>query len=92
MNEERPIPPRLAVALHYQRGTTAAPLITAKGRGHMAERIISLAQEHDVAIEANPALAQALSGAEVDQSIPIELFEAVAEVIGFVLRARRKLE
>jgi len=81
---------RLAVALQYERGSREAPVVTAKGRGALAEKIIELAQEHDVVIDASPALAEALSGVEVDNSIPIELFEAVAEVIGFVLRARPK--
>ena len=38
------------------------------------------------------ALAQALAGVELDEEIPVELFEAVAEVIGFVLRARTRLD
>ena len=42
-------------------------------------------------IEANPHLAEALSGLELDESIPMELYEAVAEVIGFVLRASSKI-
>jgi len=90
MSEERPQPARLAVALQYEKGSREAPRVTAKGRGLLAERIIALAEEHDVVIEANPALAEALGGVEVDNTIPIELFEAVAEVIGFVLRARRR--
>lgn len=90
MSEEPSRPARLAVALQYEKGSREAPRVTAKGRGHLAEKIIALAEEHDVVIETNPALAEALGGVEVDNSIPIELFEAVAEVIGFVLRARRK--
>lgn len=90
MSEER-IPQRLAVALEYEKGSREAPRVTAKGRGLFAERIIALAEENDVVIETNPALAEALSGVEVDNTIPIELFEAVAEVIGFVLRARHKV-
>ena len=87
MSEERQTP-RLAVALDYERGSREAPRVTAKGRGLLAERIIALAEEHDIVIETNPVLAEALSGVEVDDTIPIELYEAVAEVIGFVLRAR----
>jgi flagellar biosynthesis protein len=82
---------KLAVALEYERGSRAAPRITAKGYGHVAEAIIALALENDILIDADPALAQALSGIEIDQTVPVELFEAVAEVIGFVLRARDRL-
>ena len=89
---EEPLPPRrLAVALQYEKGSREAPRVTAKGRGHLAERIIALAEEHDIVIDANPALAEALGGVEVDDTIPVELFEAVAEVIGFVLRARQRV-
>lgn len=78
----------LAVALSYERGTDSAPRVTAKGRGKIAEKIVALAEKNDVVIESNPLLAEALSGVELDQTIPPELFVAVAEVIGFVLRAR----
>ena len=64
---------------------------TLKGKAYrLAETIIALARENGVVIDANPALAQALAGVEIDEPIPVELFEAVAEVIGFVLRARQR--
>jgi flagellar biosynthesis protein len=84
-------PLKLAVALEYERGSREAPRVTAKGYGHVAEAIIAVAMENDIVIDADPALAQALSGLELDQTVPVELFEAVAEVIGFVLRTRDRL-
>lgn len=83
--------PQFAVALEYEADTHNAPVVVAKGRGHVAETILELARDSGIAIEANPMLAEALSGVEIDQSIPRELYEAVAEVIGFVLRTRREL-
>ena len=77
----------LAVALEYEVGTRQAPRVTAKGYGTVAEAIIAIAEEHGIVIESNPLLAEALSGVELDEEIPIELYEAVAEVIAFVLRA-----
>lgn len=82
---------KLAVALEYERGSREAPRVTAKGYGLVAEAIVKLAEENGVVIDANPALAQALAGVELDDTIPIELYEAVAEVIGFVLRARTRV-
>lgn len=81
----------VAVALEYEVGSRDAPRVTAKGYGEIAEQIIAAAREHDIVIESNPHLAEALSGLELDESIPLELYEAVAEVIGFVLRASGKL-
>ncbi len=88
---EEPKNHALAVALQYERGTRDAPRVVAKGRGLVAERIVALARDNDVIIEANPVLAQALSGIEIDDTIPIELYEAVAVVIGYVLRTSTKL-
>jgi flagellar biosynthesis protein len=80
---------RLAVALDYEIGSRAAPVVVAKGRGLIADEIMRLAAVHGIHIEANPMLAEALSGVELADSIPLELYQAVAEVIGFVIRARR---
>jgi flagellar biosynthesis protein len=88
MSEASKKPP-VAVALDYEVGTNDAPRVVAKGRGIVAEKIMEVARESGVMIEANPMLAEALSGVELDSSIPHELYQAVAEVIRFVLRARR---
>ena len=87
---ERPKDRALAVALHYEKGSREAPRVVAKGRGLLAERIVALAEENGVVIEANPVLAEALSGVELDDTIPIELYDAIAVVIGYVLRQTGK--
>ncbi|CAN7208465.1 EscU/YscU/HrcU family type III secretion system export apparatus switch protein [Devosia sp. LjRoot16] len=84
---DTPKPVSLAVALEYERGTRDAPRIIAKGRGELARRIVEVAGEAGVVIEANGPLAEALASVELDEQIPIELYEAVAEIIGFILRA-----
>ena len=78
---------RLAVALHYDK--VGAPTVTAKGQGLVAEKIEELAREHGIPIETNSALAEALSKLELDEEIPLELYQAVAVVIGFILRTGR---
>jgi flagellar biosynthesis protein len=77
---------RLAVALFYDG--ESAPRVTAKGQGELAERILDTARAHGVAVEENAALAQALSAVELDDAIPVELYRAVAAVLGFVLGLR----
>jgi flagellar biosynthesis protein len=77
----------LAVALEYERGTRDAPRVVAKGRGEIARKIVEIAEESGVHIDANAPLAEALAGVSLDEPIPIELYEAAAEIIGFVLRA-----
>lgn len=83
-------PRRTAVALQYERGVDAAPRVTAKGHGLVADRIIEAAKEAGVTVEGNPVLAEALSSVKLDQEIPEALYRAVAEVIGFVLRQRER--
>lgn len=84
-----PQPPRIAVALEYDGH--GAPRVTAKGRGELAERIVETAREHDVAVEQNAILAQALSTVELDDQIPEELYRATAQVIAFVLSLRGEM-
>jgi flagellar biosynthesis protein len=84
--EKKPKKEQVAVALQYEHGTDAAPRVTAKGRGSVAEKIVDKAREHGVTVETNAVLANALAQVEVDQQIPSELYRAVAEVIVFVMR------
>ena len=81
--------PRIAVALRYADGE-GAPVVVASGRGSLAERIVDAAREAGVAIDDNPLLASALEHVPVDEPIPEDLYLAVAEVIGWVLRAKTR--
>ncbi len=85
-----PKKPAIAVALEYEIGTRDAPRVVATGRGAIADRILEVARDSGVTVEANPMLAEALSGVPLDETIPRELYAAVAEVIGFVLRAQQR--
>ncbi len=87
---DEPKKPAIAVALEYEKGTHDAPKVVASGKGLIAEKIMEIARENGIMIEANPMLAEALSGVPIDDTIPRELYEAVAEVIGFVLRAQHR--
>lgn len=83
-------PTHFAVALRYEAGMQA-PVCVAKGIDHLALRIRALAEEHGVPVIENPPLARALHAAvEIDATIPVDHYKAVAEVIGFVLRLRRR--
>lgn len=83
-------PTHFAVALKYDKDM-AAPKCVAKGADAIAFRIRELAKEHDVPIVENPPLARALYAAmDINDTIPNEHFKAVAEVIGFVMRLKRK--
>ena len=69
----------------------AAPLCVAKGVDGLALRIRAVAAEHGVPVVENPPLARALhASVDLDEEIPVEHYKAVAEVIGYVLRLRRR--
>lgn len=80
-------PTHYAVALSYESGKMVAPVVVAKGVDDVARRIRETAQEHGVPIVENPPLARALFAAvDIDETIPAEHFQAVAQIIGYVMR------
>ncbi|MEA2990374.1 MAG: flagellar biosynthesis protein FlhB, partial [Alphaproteobacteria bacterium] len=84
-------PTHYAIALKYERGMNA-PICVAKGVDLIARRIREVASEHHIPIVENPPLARALHGTvEIDQEVPPEHYQAVAEVIGYVMRLNRAL-
>lgn len=72
-----------AAALKYEFNSDA-PIVTAAGMGHIADRIIEKAEENDVPIVYNKELTNLLCNVDVGEEIPTELYEAVAHVIAFV--------
>jgi flagellar biosynthesis protein FlhB len=84
-------PTHFAVALRYDQATMQAPKLVAKGADLVARRIRELAEESNVPIVQNPPLARALyAHVELDQEVPPEHYKAVAEVIGYVMKLRRR--
>jgi len=83
-------PNEYAVALEYKPETMAAPVVVAKGRNLLAQRIKREARWQGVPLVENPPLAQALYRAtEVGQTIPAKLYTAVAEILAFIYRTQR---
>ena len=85
-------PTHIAVAIKYEAGKMDAPVVLAKGQELVAEKIREIAREHDVPLVENPPVARLLHAkVEVGQSIPDELFKAVAEILAYVysLKGRR---
>ena len=74
-----------AVALTYTQ-TDAAPRVVAKGKGILAEQIISRAQEHGVYVHESPELVSLLMQIDLDQRIPPQLYVAVAELLAWLYR------
>ena len=83
-------PTRIAVALKYEPGT-GAPTVVAKGRGVIAAKIREEAEKHHRPMVADVPLARLLFAAcEVGQEIPVDLYDAVARILAFIMALRRK--
>jgi len=84
-------PTHYSVVLKYEMDSMSAPKVVAKGVDHLAFRIREIAKAHDIPLVENPPLARALYAAvELDEEIPTDHFQAVAEVIGYVMRLRKR--
>ena len=84
-------PTHFAVALRYDPKVQNAPYVVAKGQDQVALRMRELAKEYDLVIMENKPLARALyAQVEIGQGIPADLYKAVAEVLAFVYRLKKK--
>ncbi|WP_424765807.1 EscU/YscU/HrcU family type III secretion system export apparatus switch protein [Paenibacillus sp. sgz302251] len=79
-----------AVALKYEPGERSAPVMVAKGKGHMAELILERAKQNGIPVQEDSSLVEVLSKLDIDQEIPPELYTLVAEILSFVYRSDRK--
>jgi len=78
-------PTHFAVALKYDPATDVAPICIAKGADHLAHRIREVAFDHEIPVVENKPLARLLyDTVEIDQPVPVEHWEIVAEIISFV--------
>lgn len=85
-------PTHFAVALLYSMDM-GAPVVVAKGRNLLAQKMKEIARWKEIPVLENPPLAQALyKTVEVGQSIPAQLYTAVAEVLAFVFRAQAQVK
>ncbi len=75
-----------AIALSYDPQESTGPTIKAKGKGKIAENIIEKAKDYDIPIYEDPNLVQLLGQLDMNESIPEELYQAVAEVFAFIYR------
>jgi len=84
-------PTHIAIALKYDPGKSAAPIVLAKGARKIAEKIKAVALENGIPIVENKPLARSLlKTCEIGKEVPLELFKAVAEVFAYVYSLRNR--
>ena len=81
---------REAVAVEYDPLEDRAPRVVAKGKGNIAERIIETARKAGVPVREDRELVYLLSHLDVDQEIPPEVYQVVAEILAFAYRVHNR--
>jgi flagellar biosynthesis protein len=90
MSNENENKRKQAIALQYQSEKQQAPKVVAKGKGLIAENILEKAKEHAVPIQEDRNLVELLGNLDINESIPEELYQAVAEVFAFLYRVDKE--
>ena len=80
-----------AIALKYDQEKDASPRVIGKGKGKIADRIIQLARENNVPIQEDPSLTELIGQLNINEAIPSELYEAVAEIFAFIYKLDREI-
>lgn len=83
-------PTHIAVALQYDLDEMAAPVVVAKGEDYVAQKIKEKARDAEIKIVENKPLARSLNKlTEIGDQVPIELYQAVAEILAAIFRERK---
>ena len=81
-----------AIALKYDAKLSQAPVVLAKGKGKTAENILAKAEELNIPVQKDETLTELLGQLDINQTIPEELYGAVAEVFAFVYKVDRDVK
>ncbi len=84
MEDENKI--KKAAAISYDPTQDIAPKVVATGQGELAEQIIRLAKAHGVEIKEDQDLAEILSAMDLESTIPIEAYGAIAEILSYIYK------
>lgn len=84
-------PTHLAIALKYEEGgEMEAPKVVAKGADYIAIKIKKLAKENDIPVVENKPLARIMyEKVEIDEEIPEDLYQGVAEILAVVMKLKK---
>jgi|LGVF01.2.fsa_nt_gb flagellar biosynthetic protein FlhB len=86
-------PTHYAVAIKYDLEINSAPIVVAKGMDHVALRIVNIGEKNNVLIKESPPLARGLyASVEINEAIPQELYQAVAELMAWVYSTKKKVK
>ncbi len=81
-----------AVALKYKMYEDKAPVLVAKGRGMIAEKILEIAKANNIPIREDADLVALLSKVDLMGEIPSELYQVIAEILAYVYKVNKKIQ
>ncbi len=85
-------PTHYAVAIKYEPTLRDAPYVLAKGEGYLAQKIKDVARENGIEVVENKPVARMLyHNVEIGETVPPELYQAVAEILAFVYHLQGKI-
>ncbi|TFB23226.1 hypothetical protein E3U55_05255 [Filobacillus milosensis] len=79
-----------AIALRYDEEQDQAPKVVAKGQGLIAEEILERAENSNVPVYEDDALVQLMNEININEKIPEDLYQVVAEVFAFIYQTDKK--
>jgi flagellar biosynthesis protein len=89
-SEKKPL--KKAVALKYEPPRHETPIVTAKGQGLVADKIIEIAKKKNIPIKDDPDLVQILSQLDLGEQIPSAVYQVVAEIFAFIYHLNRSYQ
>ena len=89
-NKVKNLKDKTAAAIYYDPDSVDTPVMTAFGTGHVAEKMLEIAEQSGVPVHKDPKLSSMLSKLSVGDEISEEMYEAVAKVLAFVAEIDRR--
>lgn len=81
-----------AIALSYDEKVDSEPKVVAKGKGNIAQNLIDMAEAHGIPIQEDIALVELLGELKLNEGIPEELYQVIAEVFAFIYKMDKSFE
>ena len=81
-----------AIALSYESSKDDAPKVVAKGKGYVADQILERAKEQQIPVQEDASLVELLGQLTINEKIPEELYQAVAEIFAYVYKVDQQVK
>jgi flagellar biosynthesis protein len=81
---------KTATVIRYDKDKDKAPTVVAHGKGHVAQKIIEMAQSHNIPLQEDPLLVENLIDMDLGENVPPQLYSVIAEVLLLIEKMDKK--